>query len=76
MWYVLDQQWGKYFSALEAYIAEHGDAGVLKSHKTQDGVALGQWVVDQRKAYKKGQLLQERVARLEALSGWVWSADK
>ena len=76
VWYVLDQQWGKYFSALEAYIAEHGDAGVLKSHKTQDGVALGQWVVDQRKAYKKGQLLQERVARLEALSGWVWSADK
>ena len=73
VWDPHDQQWEENFSALEVYIAEHGDARVANRHKTQDGVTLGSWVATQRQAYKKDQLPQERITRLEALSGWVWS---
>ena len=64
------------FNALEAYVAEHGDARVPDAHKTQDGVALGSWVGTQRMVYKKGLLPQERITRLEALTGWVWSVKE
>ena len=76
VWDPFDQQWEEGFSALEAYVAKHGDAGVPVTHKTQDGFALGQWVSVQRRAYKKGQLSQERITRLEALAGWAWSAKE
>ena len=72
MWETLNQQWEEGFSALEAYIAEHGDARVSQTHKTQDSFALGDWINGQRQAYKKGRLSQERITRLEALPGWVW----
>ena len=72
VWGAFDLQWEEAFSALETYIAEHGDARVALRHKTKDGVALGQWVQDRRKNYKKGQLPQDRITRLEGLTGWVW----
>ena len=76
VWDALDQQWREAFGALETYIAEHGDARVVITHKTQDGFALGIWVRNQRVAKKESQLSQERITRLEALVGWVWSAKE
>ena len=76
MWDPFDQQWEEAFSALETYVAEHGDTKVSQTHKTQDGLALGEWIKSQRTAYKKGLLPQERITRLEALVGWVWSAKE
>ena len=52
----------------------HGDCRVPNRHKTAEGLALGQWVSDQRKAYGKGELSAARMARLEAVDGWVWDS--
>ncbi|MSP23123.1 MAG: hypothetical protein EXR66_09015 [Dehalococcoidia bacterium] len=48
----------------------HGDARVPQAFKTEDGYRIGTWVSKQRT--NRSTLAAERVARLEALSGWVW----
>ena len=48
----------------------HSDALVPNAYVTADGAALGTWVNNQRKAYKKGKLSEARAARLEALRGY------
>ena len=75
-WVWVVEAWEKGFSALETYVVEHGDARVALRHKTLDSIALGAWVQTQRRVYKKGLLPQDRITRLEALTGWVWSAKK
>jgi len=46
---------------------------VPKGH-VEDGFNLGIWIANRRKDHKSGRLSHERVARLEALPGWVWGA--
>ena len=60
---------------LRAYVGQHGDARVVRFHKDEDGFALGQWVSERRRDYKKGALAQDRIDQLEAL-GFVWTATK
>ena len=42
--------------------------------KDKEEKQAGQWQSKLRIAYKKGSLSQERVAELEAIPGWTWSA--
>jgi hypothetical protein len=39
-----------------------------------DGFNIGVWVQDQRYRYKKNDLSQERIEKLELLDGWEWDA--
>lgn len=41
---------------LKQYMAEHGDTLVPKNYVTEEGVALGQWVLTLRLKYSKGKL--------------------
>ena len=58
---------------LKQFIAREGHARVPLRHKDAVGFALGQWVTNRRMEYKKGNLLPERIAALEAVPGWVWN---
>ena len=62
--------WEEGFAHLEQYVTAHGDARVPQAFKTEDGYPLGTWVGKQRGNHST--LTADRVARLEALSGWVW----
>ena len=62
--------WHYWFGLLETFVEEYGNARPSQSFKTAEGYALGRWVTKQRP--KKAKLPAERVARLEALPGWVW----
>ena len=42
-----------------------------KEYKTKSGEKLGQWIINTRQAYKKGDLLQDKIKKLEAI-GMVW----
>ena len=60
-------QWQKKYQELQAYQVEHGHVNVPRS----DG-SLGNWVNNQRKAYKKAKLDSDRIKLLEWL-GFVWN---
>ena len=59
-----------------AYVAAEGHARVPTNHRTPEGYRLGQWVHTQRSAYTEDALSDERIEKLEAVTGWVWKASK
>jgi superfamily II DNA or RNA helicase len=72
-WDVHDDAWERGFSALQRYVELHRDALVPKTYIDDDGFALGTWVSNQRTHRRDGQLSQERIARLDAITGWAWN---
>ena len=70
VWDVLVEQWEKNYAALRAFRDREGHANVPRSHKTADGLTLGNWLSDQRKRYQvRGMSEAERKAkRVSALS--------
>ena len=71
-WNTFDAQWDTGFRELQAYCAEHGAATPGTKLVTASGHGLGQWVSDQRKKHRGGQLSEDRCRRLESLPGWSW----
>jgi len=55
--------WEEMFAALTAYKQTHGDCNVSKYSK--DNPKLGMWCQNQRTAYNRNKLSQDRVIRLE-----------
>ena len=62
--------WEVMFGELKGYKERFGDCNVPQVWK--ENPPLGRWVHNQRMAEKKGKLLPERKARLDAL-GFEWS---
>lgn len=63
--------WDDAFEILVAYKAEHGDVNAPDGCVYR-GLPLGTWLQTQRRAYRLGVIVAERVAQLEAL-GMVWA---
>ena len=76
VWCVADALWKDGFDELTAFYEETGSAAPGKSVVTRSGHHLGQWVQDQRRKYRRGQLSSERSARLPGLPGWFWESPK
>jgi len=60
------------FEYLYRFVDREGHARVPFLHN-EDGYRLDRWVKSQRIRHARGQLGGDRVARLEALPGWVWN---
>jgi len=69
-WDPLSVQWEEGFSRLKQFFDREGHCRVPRSHKTDDGYRLGEWVSNQRS--EKGSMHLDRRQRLEALLGWSW----
>jgi superfamily II DNA or RNA helicase len=69
-WDPLSDSWEEGYRYLMEFVNTTGYACVSQKYKTADGYLLGQWVATQRKSKEK--MPPERIARLEALPGWVW----
>ena len=65
-WEVHNDGWEAKFKQLEEYKAENGHCNVPQSHPE-----LGIWVNTQRSLYKKGNLLDDRIKRLQDI-GFQW----
>lgn len=72
-WDVRQPLWERGLHALNAYVADHGDACPSTSLVTADGYRLGAWVNARRSDYAAGTLFSERITVLEALPRWVWN---
>jgi len=75
-WGPRDAAWEDGFAHLVVYADEHGHALVPTAYVTGDGHRLGQWVLNQRRAHKRGKLSGDREARLADVDGWVWDAKE
>jgi hypothetical protein len=71
-WKAFQDDWDDRFERLQSYVRQKGDSQVPKDYQDDDGTQLGQWVVHQRQAYRRGTLGEERRRRLESLPGWIW----
>ncbi len=72
----VDDGWEQAYAELAAFAEEHGHANPVKGTTTATGLLLGNWVSNQRSTYARGAMVgghAERIARLEALPGWVWN---
>jgi len=69
-WNTKDRQWDDSFAKLEKWVADHGSATPTASDSI-DGFLIGRWCTKQRSRIRDGSLIQDRIARLRALPGWV-----
>ncbi len=73
-----DVRWERNFREAERYYRQNGDLNVPCNYRSADGIALGQWIVNQR-AYRNDPkrqhiLTDERIQRLDAI-GMVWNTE-
>lgn len=70
-----DCVWNQYFAELLRYYEEHGHTDVPYLYESENGVALGKWIVDLRVMYNSGiqrsVLTPARIAELDRL-GMIW----
>lgn len=66
--YDLDREWQRQYQEVEDFLAVH-----RRFPKASEG-RLGRWCVTQRKLYRRGELSEERIKRLDIL-GFPWSAE-
>lgn len=69
----LGASWDSYYAAAEKYYREHGDLKVKKRYITEEGLALGNWIVAQRQNRHANDmsLTASRISKLDAI-GMDW----
>ena len=72
-WDANDARWYSHYYAMAAFAAREGHSQP-KRRWIENGLKIGGWAGDQRRAHRKGQLSADRIARLGALPGWTWDA--
>ena len=74
-WDAYAAKWEQGYAKAREYFREHGNLQVPFAYKTEDGFALGSWIVSQRKmklgTAGRSALTTEQVRRLEAI-GMAW----
>ncbi|MEU3877655.1 Helicase associated domain protein [Streptomyces sp. NPDC029704] len=68
-----DARWKRGMTEARAYLRAHGHFNVPRTHVTDSGYHLGDWLNTQRVKHRKGELAPERAAELQEL-GFVLNA--
>jgi superfamily II DNA or RNA helicase len=69
VWNELDAAWEEHFDQLRRWATVTGHADPAFADEI-DGFRIGAWTIKQRAKIRRGQLDEERAARLRALPGW------
>ena len=64
--------WDELFELFKVYVTKHGNASIQTAYSTENSYQLSNWVAKQRQAYRKRNLPQEKIDKLESLTGWKW----
>jgi superfamily II DNA or RNA helicase len=72
-WDPFKDKWEKGYNYLKEFADQEGNCLFPALYKNSDDYRLGSWANTQRVNKSKNLLSQDRIDRLEALSGWVWS---
>lgn len=68
-----NDNWMKRVEELRTFSKLHNHARPPKATRSKDGTWLGQWVITQRKAYRRGGLSKLQIQSLESIPGWTWN---
>ena len=74
VWNVKKYEWDRMYKLAIEYRNEHGNLLVPKDYQTKAGEKLGKWITNTRQAYKKDDLSQDKIKKLEVI-GMVWDAS-
>jgi hypothetical protein len=72
-WEPRDTDWDRAFNELHQIALETGAPIVPDSYESKSVNDLQRWATKQRMYYKTGKMKQERISRLESLTGWHWN---
>ena len=74
VWDVKDEQWAAGLAHLLKWVESTGSsAGLPREYlDPEDGYQVGNWVINQRAARRRGKLAEERQRQLEEVPGWSW----
>ena len=70
-WTLRDDRWRPVYDLLLASARREGHA-LVRQDWAEEGVRLGVWVGEQRRAYKQGRLNPQRASLLASIPGWSW----
>ena len=70
----LDFSWESYYEELVKYRKLNDSIKVSRKYVTENGLWLGKWLIQQRVLYRKQQLSESRIKKLEAL-GVEWEKE-
>ena len=74
-----DTRFSTYIQALEQYIQREGDSQIPAAHieKFQENeISLGAWVGYIRQRYRKNQLSEDRIQKIQKIQNWQWGPFK
>jgi superfamily II DNA or RNA helicase len=69
-----DEAWDNTYEILLKFVETHNRIPIQKEKYKK--VCIGAWRGTQRKNYKKGELSQERITKLNTINGWMWEDNK
>lgn len=72
-WDPLADSWNSFFNLIIEFSNEFGHAAVPTRPMHYRGRQLAGWLNNQRTRYNKGTLDQEKIDRLETVTGWTWA---
>ncbi len=75
VWYAFKAQWNNMYKLAQEYYEENNNLKVPQGYVTKTEENLGNWITNQRQAYKEGKLEPDKIAKLEAI-GMVWNTFK
>ncbi|MEK6251845.1 MAG: Helicase associated domain protein [Actinomycetota bacterium] len=75
-WDPREAAWNEGYARLLRFAEREGHGRVPSAYRDDDGYQLGAWVSTQRRFRKRGWVSKEHAGRLEAVPGWVWSAQE
>ena len=75
VWDAREASWDRGFQRLQKHVAAGGSACPTFTTEV-DGYPLGNWVIQQRHDYRKGELTRARIELLNQVPGWSWDPDK
>jgi superfamily II DNA or RNA helicase len=73
VWDISDDDFNFGIIQLDQFIKENNHCRVPNKYVDKTGFKLGSWIANRRNDFIKKRLNEERINRLENISGWVWS---
>lgn len=73
MKWVNDDSWKFNFDVAKEFYKSFGHIDVPVSYKTEDGIALGNWISRQRQLYLDAKLTHEQIEKLESIN-MIWQS--